>query len=111
MNFNASDFTSNEDLRNILSKSHETLLVQGVIDIFFEDADGRLVLCDYKTDRITEKMLHSDTSYDDIRGLMTQRHGEQLSYYRKAVKELFGRYPDEVIIYLTQNGLSYHIDV
>ncbi len=111
LNFNASDFTSNEELRNILSKSHETLLVQGVIDIFFEDADGRLVLCDYKTDRITEKMLHSDTSYDDIRGLMTQRHGEQLSYYRKAVKELFGRYPDEVIIYLTQNGLSYHIDI
>lgn len=111
LNFNASDFTSNEDIRNILDKSHETLLVQGVIDIFFEDADGRLVLCDYKTDRITKKMLQSSTSYKEIRELMTQRHGEQLSYYRKAVKELFGRYPDEVIIYLTQNGMSYPIDI
>lgn len=111
LNFNASDFTSNEELRYILDKSRETLLVQGVIDIFFEDADGRLVLCDYKTDRITEKMLRSPTSYEEICELMTQRHGEQLSYYRKAVKELFGRYPDEMIIYLTQNGRSYHINI
>lgn len=111
LNFNASDFTSNAELRAILDQGHETLLVQGVIDIFFEDADGNLVLCDYKTDRITEKMLRSDTSYDDIRELMTQRHGEQLSYYRKAVKELYGRYPDEILIYLTQNGKTYNIEL
>lgn len=110
LNFNASDFTSNEELRDILNKQRESLLVQGVIDIFFEDSDGRLILCDYKTDRISEKMLGSPTSSKEICELMTQRHGEQLSYYKKAVKELLGRYPDEVIIYLTQNGKTYSID-
>ncbi len=59
----------------------ETVAVQGVIDCFFEDADG-ITLVDYKTD-----------SYTDPEEIVS-RYRKQLDYYARAIKMKF---PDKKI--------------
>lgn len=67
-------------------ESGEFLLVQGIIDLFFEE-NGELVLLDYKTDRVrTEEEL-------------TQRYRVQLDYYQEALEKSFGRRVKERWIY------------
>ena len=90
----ASDFTANEELKKELGG--EKLLVQGVIDLFFTDKDGNLVLCDYKTDR-----LPSEVGTDPARAarFLFERHGTQLTYYKKALLALCGKEPDKTLIY------------
>ena len=104
--FDAYEFSGNEELRYKLKENDEKVLVQGVIDLFFYDADDRLILCDYKTDRIATEVACDDAA---IVRLMKERHGEQLSYYRRALLALCGREPDEIQIYLTQLGRSFII--
>ncbi len=90
----ASSFTEREALRESLAD--ETILVQGIIDGVYTDAEGRLTLIDYKTDRVP-----SDKK-DDICGfkrLLIERHKEQLSYYRAACRYLFCRSVDRVLLY------------
>ena len=41
----ASEFTKSEELKKDIA--NETLMVQGVIDVVLEDANGNLILCDY----------------------------------------------------------------
>lgn len=90
----ADRFTENPDYARELSG--EVLLVQGVIDIFFETEDGRLILCDYKTDALTaEERRHPALARQKLQA----RHGRQLAYYTEAVEQLCGRRPDEVLIY------------
>ena len=66
--------------------SGETVLVQGIIDVYFEE-DGQLVLMDYKTDKVScEKEL-------------VERYRAQLEYYAKALERLTGKNVKEKIIY------------
>ena len=74
----------------------ERLPVQGVIDLFYTDAEGRLILCDYKTDRLTPAELASPALAAKT---LSARHGRQLSYYALALEALCGRKPDKVLIY------------
>ena len=90
----ASDFTEDKEKAELLGD--ETIAVQGVIDIFFEDADGKIVLCDYKTDYLTKEELASPHL---AAHKLTKRHAEQLSYYARAIGEMLGKAPDETIIY------------
>jgi ATP-dependent helicase/nuclease subunit A len=90
----ASDFTRIEEKSELLKD--ETIAVQGVIDIFFEDENGRIVLCDYKTDYLTREEISEPTL---AAKKLSKRHGEQLSYYAKAVEAMLERAPDEIIIY------------
>ena len=84
----------------------ENLLVQGVIDLFYTDADGKLVLCDYKTDRLSpEELRDPDVA---ARKLMA-RHGEQLSYYAMALTEICGKAPDRILIYSLPLGEAVEI--
>lgn len=71
----------------------ETLLLQGVIDCYFEEADG-LVLLDYKTDYV------SDGKVEMIR----ERYKLQLAYYARALEKLTGKKVKEKVIYLFSNG-------
>ena len=72
------------------------VVVQGVIDIVFTDSDGKLVLADYKTDRLTSyEMSHKSAAA----GKLWRRHKNQLYYYSLVCEKLFGRAPDEVLIY------------
>lgn len=86
----------------------QTVLVQGSIDLLLRMRDGRLILFDYKTDHIPAEERSDDALL--IR-TMTQKHGDQLSCYAKAVRALFGRTPDEVLIYSLPLGRSIPIPV
>lgn len=81
----ASDFTGDDGLKARLSSA--SILVQGVIDCFFEEHDGSFTLVDYKTDFISK-----DTPRDEARILLLDRHRLQLGYYKKAL-ELITRKP------------------
>ena len=69
------------------------LYVQGSLDLLIKDEDGKLWLCDYKTDRI-----HADTE-EGIRRQLLDAHADQLRIYAEAVEGLFGHRPDHIVIY------------
>lgn len=90
----ASEFTRSEELSNKLQE--EKLLVQGVIDLLIIDANGNIVLCDYKTDYLTSDEL-ADISL--AKEKLFERHGQQLKYYAAATEQLLGKTPDRICIY------------
>ena len=70
--------------------SEETVLIQGIIDVFFEEEDG-LVLLDYKTDVVP-----------DLEALW-KRYETQLDYYSDALTKITGKPVKERILY------SFHL--
>jgi ATP-dependent helicase/nuclease subunit A len=102
----ADRFTENKDYARELSG--EVLLVQGVIDLFFETEDGRLILCDYKTDALSAEERRNPTL---AQKKLSERHGRQLAYYAEALVQLCGRKPDEVVIYSLPLGDTVQIHV
>ena len=85
----------------------ERVLVQGVMDIFFEDEYGRLVLCDYKTDHLTKAELASPALAEQR---LAATHRRQLSYYAAALRELYGRAPDEIRLYSLPLGNDFLVE-
>jgi ATP-dependent helicase/nuclease subunit A len=102
----AKEFTMDDEYARLIE--NEKLLVQGVIDIFFEDENGKLILCDYKTDFLTSEEKN-DKSLAAKK--LSTAHSRQLSYYAAALKEICGRAPDKVLIYSLPLGDSVEIDV
>jgi len=66
--------------------SDERILVQGVIDVYFEE-NGKLVLMDYKTDRV------------DSEEELIARYKTQLDYYSQALSRLENKDVAEIYIY------------
>lgn len=64
----------------------ETVLIQGIIDVFFEE-DGGLVIADYKTDRVQ--------SADELR----TRYQVQLDYYAEALERLTHKKTKQKLLY------------
>jgi len=80
---------------------NHSLYVQGSIDLLLEMPDGRLILVDYKTDRISEaERANKALLYER----MHKAHATQLSYYAVAAEQLFGKKPDYVYLYLVSLG-------
>lgn len=75
--------------KDILGAEGE-VLIQGVVDAWFEDPDGSLTLLDFKTDRVKEK---------DGEAVLLERHGEQLRLYRLAVESLTGKKVSRLLLY------------
>ena len=90
----ASDLTEDEELKRTLAQEH--VLVQGVIDCFFTDADGDIVIVDYKTDTFTREQKETPGECERI---LRSRHGTQLHYYRLACRQLLGKEPKKTLIY------------
>jgi ATP-dependent helicase/nuclease subunit A len=90
----AADFTTDEELKRLYTD--ERVLVQGVIDCLYEDADGEYHLVDYKTDRLTPEERADKAK---AREKLMAKHSLQLSYYAKAVELIFGKYPKTVEVY------------
>lgn len=72
---------------DILDSSGESVLVQGVIDCFFENPDGTYTVVDYKTDRV-----HTARE-------LIERHRDQISYYRRAVERMTGSRVSKCLLY------------
>ncbi len=102
----AAAFTDDADTSRELEG--EQLLVQGVIDLFFTDASGRLVLCDYKTDHLTPAQLAAPSL---AAAMLSERHRTQISYYAAALARICGRRPDATVIYSLPLGDTVDVDV
>lgn len=75
-----------EIYQELQEDGQETVLVQGIIDVYFEEPEG-LVVLDYKTDRIrTGKEL-------------LEKYQVQLDYYARALEQITGKRVVEKIIY------------
>ena len=68
---------------------NEKILIQGVIDCFFENEDGTYTVVDYKTDRIKP-------GEEDV---LAKRHADQLMYYCRAVEAMTGKRASEAYLY------------
>ena len=68
------------------NRKEETILVQGIIDVWFEEEDG-LVLLDYKTDRVRNASQ------------LKELYHAQLDYYAQALEQLLEKPVKEKIIY------------
>lgn len=66
----------------------ELVLVQGIIDVYFEEEE--LVVVDYKTDRVRNEEE------------LSEKYQAQLGYYAKALEQLTGKKVKEKIIYSFQ---------
>lgn len=83
-----------EDLeKNLYEK--ENIIVQGIIDLYFEEDDG-LVLLDYKTDYVKD---------DDI-DIIKERYKVQIDYYSTALEVITGLKVKEKYLYLFYNGVT-----
>ncbi len=87
-------FTEDKERKDSLKDNY--VLVQGVIDVIFEDEAGRLILVDYKTDRVTSEELYNDSL---LCQKFKERYKDQLFYYSLAAERLFGKRPDRTVIY------------
>lgn len=74
----------------------ELVLVQGIIDVYFEEPDGLIVL-DYKTDRVRtgEELI--------------ERYHGQLDYYARALSQVTGKPVKEKIIYSFTLGKEIYL--
>ena len=68
----------------------ELILVQGVIDLYFEE-DGKIIILDYKTDHVPSGELGKQVLID--------RYKVQLDYYSDALEQLTGKTVIQKIIY------------
>ena len=98
----ASSFTSDAFLADELRD--ESILVQGVIDCFYENPDGTLTIIDYKTDYIPPELDASEAE-----AMLLERHRLQLSYYKAACEKISNRRVSRVAIF--SFALGYAIDV
>ncbi len=64
----------------------ELILIQGIIDVFFEE-DGELVLLDYKSDIVENE------------DQLVKRYRVQLEYYKRALEQILKKKVKEMIIY------------
>lgn len=78
--------------------SGELQLLQGIIDAYLIDETGKLVLVDYKTDRVqTAEMLKA-------------RYAIQLGLYARALRQLTGRSISRTLLYSTKLGRAIEVE-
>lgn len=70
-------------------KTEEQILVQGIIDLYFEDAKGKITLVDYKTD------------YAKDENELIEKYKAQLQLYKRAIEQATGKPVENVYIYST----------
>lgn len=68
------------------AEDEDIVLVQGIIDAFYEEEDG-IVILDYKTDRVKRQEE------------LVDKYRVQLEYYKKALGQITGKEIKEMIIY------------
>jgi ATP-dependent exoDNAse (exonuclease V) beta subunit len=87
-----------------------SLYVQGSLDLLLQNEDGSLILCDYKTDRLRDDDLigeiHAPKVKAAVRSRLATDHADQLRIYADAVRSLFGKAPDKVLIYSLPLGCT-----
>lgn len=111
MRFNAalpaSDFTRDPLLREELEKTGRDITVQGVVDLVYRDSENRIILVDYKTDRMSVSERR-DRRLAEAK--LQERHGVQLFYYREALERMFNERVYRTLIYSLALGDTVEIN-
>jgi ATP-dependent helicase/nuclease subunit A len=79
--------------------SEELVLVQGIIDVYFEEEDG-LVLLDYKTDYVEKNQGEK----------LVEKYRAQLQWYKRALEQMTGKKVKETLIYSFRLSKSLTVD-
>jgi ATP-dependent exoDNAse (exonuclease V) beta subunit len=80
-------------------KLHDAI-VEGALDLVFVEK-GRLVLADFKTDRVTAQTADSHVAH----------YRPQFGLYALALKQVLGRPPDEAVVFFVRPLLERRIEV
>lgn len=75
-------------------------LVQGVIDCFFEDEDGQIVLIDYKTTALRGRSAEETAA----------QYKPQLDAYGSALEKLTGKKVKEKLVFLLSAGIAVSVE-
>ncbi len=102
----AFSYTENEEKKHQLQADDIKICVQGVVDCLFVDGEGKTVLVDYKTDRLTAEELENRALAEEK---LRERHSRQLLTYKKLCADILGREIDEVLIYSLALGDSIEL--
>ncbi len=82
---------------NAAYPSEERVLVQGIIDVYYEAEDGSLVLADYKTDRVKSGSE------------LIERYRVQMEYYAEALSRITGKRVSRKVLYSFHLGQEIEI--
>ena len=77
----------------------EWILVQGIIDLYYQDENGKLVLVDYKTDYV-EKGKEQE---------LISKYNKQLQLYQYALEEAMNQKVEKSYIYSTYLGKELEV--
>ncbi len=80
----------------------DEILLQGTMDCFFVEKDGRVVLVDYKTDRVKNS---------EEAEFASKKYIIQMKYYQKALMEIIGQKVDECYLYFMACGEAISMDI
>lgn len=79
---------------NVEYPEEDKILVQGIMDLYYINEKGELVLVDYKTDYVEKGQGKK----------LIEKYQEQLSLYQEALEKALNRKVDKVMIYSTWIG-------
>lgn len=77
----------------------EKIMVVGIIDLFFENENGEIILLDYKTDYVTKENLEEVKS----------RYKVQLDLYKSAIEDISGKKVSKKGLYLF--GINEFVEI
>jgi len=77
----------------------EKIMVVGIIDLFFENENGEIILLDYKTDYVTKENLEE----------VKARYKVQLDLYKSAIEDISGKKVTKKGLYLF--GINEFIEI
>lgn len=74
-----------------VSGGDDMIVVQGIIDLYFEDSEGNLILVDYKTDRCKT---------EEERRAVAERYTKQIELYGRAIEKILKKSVKDKYLYL-----------
>ena len=77
----------------------EKIMVVGIIDLFFENENGEIILLDYKTDYVTKENLEE----------VKERYKVQLDLYKSAIEDISGKKVAKKGLYLF--GINAFVEI
>ena len=77
----------------------EKIMVVGIMDLFFENENGEIILLDYKTDYVTKENLEE----------VKARYKVQLDLYKSAIEDISGKKVAKKGLYLF--GINEFVEI
>jgi ATP-dependent helicase/nuclease subunit A len=99
--FREKRFNLIEESSLVSGETGEKVMIQGVIDCFFQNPDGTFTVVDYKTDRLPKE------GGEDI---LKNRHSLQIKYYCRAAEKITGSKVTKAYLYSFSLGKAIEVD-